>query len=152
MPAPVISRSRVIEAPASTIFDLLADPAAHAHFDGSGTVRSAVGNPKRLALGAKFAMNMRIMVPYRITNTVVEFEEGRRIAWRHFGGHIWRYELEPVDGGTRVTETFDGSTSHTPWLLPLMGVEKKHPAAIEATLDRLAAAATSAAADGSPTS
>ena len=24
-----------------------------------------------------------------------------------FGGRIWRYELEPVDGGTRVRETWD---------------------------------------------
>ena len=148
MAAPVISRSRVIDAPASTIFDLLADPAAHARFDGSGTVRSVAGYSQRLVLGAKFAMNMRIMLPYRITNTVVELEEGRRIAWRHFGGHIWCYELEPVDGGTKVTETFDGTTSHAPWLLSLMGVEKKHPLAMEATLERLAAAATSATSKG----
>ena len=32
---------------------------------------------------------------------VVEFEEDRRIAWRHYGHHIWRYTLEPTDGGTR---------------------------------------------------
>jgi hypothetical protein len=24
-----------------------------------------------------------------------------------FGGRIWRYELEPVDGGTRVRESWD---------------------------------------------
>lgn len=143
MTPPVISRSRVVAAPAAAIFELLADPAAHARFDGSGTVRSAAGNPSRLALGATFAMNMRIGLPYRITNTVVEFEEGRRIAWRHMGGHIWRYELTPVDGGTEVTETFDGTTSRAPWLLRLMGVEHKHPAAIEGTLARLAEAVAS---------
>ncbi|MDA8269668.1 MAG: SRPBCC family protein [Actinomycetota bacterium] len=138
MTAPVIARSRVIPASPAAIFDLLADPAAHARLDGSGSVRSAVGNPARLSLGATFAMNMRIGLPYRVTNTVVEFEEGRRIAWRHFGGHVWRYELEPVDGGTRVTETFDGSTSKAPVVLTLMGVARKHPLAMEATLQRLA--------------
>ncbi len=136
----VISRTRVIPAPPGRIFDLLADPAAHARFDGSGTVRSAAGNPGRLVLGSRFAMNMRIGLPYRITNTVVEFEENRLIAWRHFGGHIWRYELRPVDGGTEVTETFDGSKSRAPLLLVLMGVGKKHPRSIEQTLERLAEA------------
>ena len=43
-----------------------------------------------------------------------EFEENRRIAWAHVGGHRWRYELEEVDGGTRVTESFDWSTSRAP--------------------------------------
>lgn len=143
MSALVIARSRVIPASPASIFDLLADPAAHARLDGSGTVRSAVGNPDRLSLGATFAMNMRIGLPYRVTNTVVEFEEGRRIAWRHFGGHVWRYELEPVDGGTRVTETFDGSTSKAPLVLTLMGAARKHPLAMEATLQRLADAVAS---------
>ena len=41
-------------------------------------------------------MKMKIGAPYKILNEVVEFEEGRRIAWRHFAGHIWRYILEPV--------------------------------------------------------
>ena len=106
-------------------------------------MRSAIGNPGRLSPGATFAMRMRIGLPYRVTNTVVEFEEGRRIAWRHAGGHVWRYELEPVDGGTRVTETFDGSTSKAPVVLALMGVARKHPLAMEATLQRLADAVAS---------
>lgn len=127
----------MIHAPASRIFDILADPSKHSELDGSGTVRGAVGNPPRLCEGARFSMAMRMGLPYRVTNEVVEFEEGRRIAWRHFGGHVWRYDLEPVEGGTRVTETFDGRTSKAPLVLALMGVEKRHPAAMEATLARL---------------
>ena len=46
-------------------------------------------------------------MPYKITNEVVEFDEPSLIAWRHMGGHIWRYRLRPVDGGTEVTEEFD---------------------------------------------
>jgi hypothetical protein len=49
-------------------------------------------------------------------NHVVEFEEGRRIAWRPAEpgeqppGHLWRWELEPLDDGrTRVTHTYDWS-------------------------------------------
>jgi hypothetical protein len=78
-------------------------------------------------------------VPYRVTNTVVEYDENRLIAWQHFGKHRWRYELEPVDGGTRVTETFDYSTAAWPKGIELMGYPAKHCANIDATLERLAA-------------
>lgn len=135
-----VSAERVVAAPAERVFEVLADPAQHPAIDGSGSVRaSRTAEPERLALGARFGMSMRIGLPYAITNVVVEFEEGRRIAWRHFGGHRWRWELEPVDGGrTRVTETFDWSTSHAPWLLELAGAPARNRRAIEATLDRLA--------------
>ncbi len=82
---------------------------------------------------------MRWGVPYPIENTVVEFEEGHLIAWRHLGGHRWRYELEPVEGGTKVTETFDWSTSKSPAALELLRIPQRNTASIEKTLDRLAA-------------
>ena len=133
-----VSASRVIAAEPQVIFDLLADPSAHARFDGSGTVQAVQeGGPQRLEEGARFGMQMKMGAPYRILNTVVEFEEGQRIAWRHFGGHRWRYELEDVDGGTRVTETFDWSTAKLPVAIELAGFPKKNLAAIEATLVRL---------------
>ena len=62
-----------IDAPAQVIFDLIANPAAHQRFDGSGTVKKAISGPERLYLGARFGMAMKIKVPYRIKNTVVEF-------------------------------------------------------------------------------
>jgi hypothetical protein len=83
-------------------------------------------------------MDMRIGLPYRIKNTVVEFEEGRRIAWRHFGRHIWRYELEPVDGGTLVTETFDWSGVPVKAYITLMKWPERHEKNMAATLERLA--------------
>ena len=70
-----------INAPASKIFDLLASPAAHQRFDGSGSVKDAISGPERLFLGATFGMAMKIKVPYRIKNTVVEFEENKKIMW-----------------------------------------------------------------------
>ena len=138
-----VSVSRVIDAPAQKIFDILADPAMHPVIDGSDTVqKSHPSNPSRLSEGAKFGMNMRMGLPYRIKNTVVEFEEGRRIAWRHFGRHRWRYELEPADGGTKVTETFDYSFARIPAVIDALGFPKKHPAGMEATLERLEREAT----------
>ncbi len=61
-------------------------------------------------------MDMKRVLPYGMTNTVTEFDEGKRIAWApkpangrgaRFFGRIWRYELEPIEGGTRVRETWD---------------------------------------------
>ncbi|MGA1438476.1 MAG: SRPBCC family protein [Ilumatobacteraceae bacterium] len=135
-----VSGSKVIAADPGPIFDLLAEPARHGEIDGSGTVLAVRGGSRRLALGSKFGMDMKLgPLPYRISNEVVEFEENRRIAWAHLGGHRWRYELEPVEGGTEVTETFDWSTARSPKFIELMGYPKKHPANIAATLDRLAA-------------
>lgn len=140
MSARVVSVSRVIDSSPEVIFEVLADPARHGEIDGSGMVQNVRGQSQRLALGSTFGMDMKIgPLPYRISNRVVEFEDGRLIAWAHFGGHRWRYELEPVDGGTKVTESFDWSTSKLPQAIELAGYPKRHPANMEATLARLAA-------------
>ena len=136
----VISRSIVVKAPAEQVFETLANPRRHPDFDGSGSVRGAVTGPERLSLGAKFGMDMRLVVPYRISSQVKEFDEGRRIAWAHIGGHRWRYELEPLpDGSTRVTETFDATTARSARALKLMDAYNRNARAIEETLPRLAA-------------
>ena len=137
-PDKIVSVSLFVPAPADKIFELLADPRRHKEIDGSGSVReSQVNAPQRLFLGAQFGMNMRIGLPYKITNTVVEFEEGRRIAWRHFGGHIWRYILEPADGGTRVTEQFDWNTNKSPLMLKVMNAIPRNKQAMEKTLQNM---------------
>lgn len=109
----VVSVERVIPAPPEKIFELLANPARHREIDGSGTVRDPE-HTERLKLGSTFDMKMKLGVPYTMRNTVVEFEEGRKIAWqprpkrfKKMGGRIWRYELEPVAGGTKVRESWD---------------------------------------------
>jgi hypothetical protein len=127
-----------IDAPAAAIFDLLADPSKHALLDGSGTVQGVESGPQRLSLGAHFGMGMRVKVPYRTDNTVVEFEEGRLIAWSHFNRHRWRYELEPLDeASTRVTETFDGRTAIFPPSLLLLDAYRNNQVAVAKTLVRL---------------
>ncbi|MFM8625420.1 MAG: SRPBCC family protein [Actinomycetota bacterium] len=134
----VVARSTIVPAPPGEIFEVLADPRRHGEIDGSGSVKSAfVDAPERLHLDAKFGMKMRIVVPYSMKNTVVEFEENRRIAWRHLGGHVWRYILEPVDGGTRVTEEFDWSTNRAPLMLAVMRAKQNNAVAIEKTLENL---------------
>lgn len=134
-----VSRSVVVPAPAEEVFALLADPRRHPEIDGSGTVQAAMSGPDRLSAGASFGMRMRYGVPYVIKNTVVEFEEGRRIAWRHFGHHVWRYELEPLEGGARITETFDWAPARAPKVLELLGIPARNARSVDATLERLAA-------------
>ncbi len=107
---------RVIAAPPEAIFAFLVDPRKHREIDGSGTVRDAKGEPQTLELGSTFGMSMKMGVPYSMESTVIEYEKDRRIAWqthgptrigKYVGGRIWRYELEPVDGGTKVSESWD---------------------------------------------
>ncbi len=95
------------------VFDWLCDTTNHVTNDGSGHVVKPIGAATLSAKGDTFGMQMKWVVPYRVTNTVVEFDRDTRIAWRHFAGHRWRYELEPVAGGTRVTESFDISRTPT---------------------------------------
>ena len=131
-----VARSRLIAAAASDIFDVLANPARHSEIDGSGSVIGSNANaPARLSLGSPFGMSMRIGVPYKIENTVVEFVENETIAWRHFGGHVWRYQLRPgaEPGTTDVTETFDWSGSKFPLGLELA----RNATSMERTLDRM---------------
>jgi uncharacterized protein YndB with AHSA1/START domain len=120
----------VISAPAEKIFDLIADPRSHQLFDGSGTIQKSISGPNRLSLGAKFGMGMKIKVPYRITNKVVAFEEGKKISWSHLMKWTWTYELQDLgDGKTQVTETFSGAD--IPWFaqrwLSATGAIKHNP-------------------------
>ena len=132
-----VSASTVVAAPTAEVFALLANPHRHHEFDGSGTVRRAVSGPQRLGPGDRFGMDMKITLPYRITNRVVEFEPDRRIGWCHFARAVWRYELEPVDGGTRITETFDYGGSPVAKGIELLGFPKGNAKSIRDTLRRL---------------
>lgn len=132
------SASIIINAPAAEIFNLLANPAMHSVIDGSKSVQSVIKAPSRLSLDARFSMNMKIGVRYRITNRVVEFEEGRLIAWRHLGRWIWRYELKEITPTqTVVVESFDGNSSPLQWWLRMRKAYPYVQIAIAKSLVRL---------------
>ena len=119
-----------IEAPANKIFELLASPAAHQRFDGSGTIQRAISGPERLFLGAQFGIAMKIKVPYRIKNTVVAFEENKRITWCHMMKWTWSYELNALSPTqTVVTESFDASKipAFAKWWLKKTGAMAHNP-------------------------
>ncbi|HET7387479.1 MAG TPA: SRPBCC family protein [Nocardioidaceae bacterium] len=146
----IVSESITVGAPASVVFAILTDPRQHSRIDGSGSVRGLIEGPERLEKGSRFGVSMRLFgLPYSITNRVVEFEPDRRIAWRHFGAHRWRYELEPTgNGGTTVTESFDYTRNDrvSERVMALAGFPERNRRGISATLTRLKAAAESDAA------
>jgi len=149
----LISASTTVDAPPSTVFAILSDPRQHSRIDGSGSVGTVIEGPDQVqAKGETFTVHMKLFgVPYKITNRIVELEQDRRIAWRHFGAHRWRYELAPTDdGGTTVTETFDYSRYSPLWkrLLHVAGFPDRNRRGIEQTLDRLRDAAEADAAKG----
>lgn len=141
----VVSVERVIPAPPEKIFDLLADPSRHKDIDGSGSVRDSKEPSQRLKLGSTFGMNMKIGLPYSMVSEVIEFDENRRIAWQSRppskigsklgGGRIWRYELEPVNGGTRVRESWDISQEKIKAIVK--PARKRTRVAMEKTLARI---------------
>jgi hypothetical protein len=148
----VESVERVVPAPPEPIFTLVADARRHQDINGNGTVRDAVEAPERLSLGATFRLNMDFKGPYTMVSTVIEYDENRRIAWQSrpwhgdakwrqlFGGRIWRYELEPVEGGTLVRESWDLSEERSRWLV--RGYGRKTRVNMTRTLERIEALVT----------
>jgi hypothetical protein len=143
-----VSVERVIKAPASAIFAIVADASRHPEIDGSGSVvKVKDGAPDHLALGSTFGMSMKAGLPYSMSNTVIEYEPSRVIAWqtsmpgplgRFLGGRIWRYDFEEDDAGTKVTETWDISKDKQAFLMRLGNLHQKTATAMSKTLDRLA--------------
>jgi uncharacterized protein YndB with AHSA1/START domain len=108
----VVTASREISAGASRIFDLIADPAQQPRWDGNDNLGEAAPGQRVRQAGDVFTMTL-VRGAVR-ENHVVEFDEGRLIAWtpaepgQKPPGHLWRWELEPAGPArTRVTHTYD---------------------------------------------
>ncbi len=142
--ARVANATREVAADAGKIFELIADPTQQPRWDGNDNLAQAPGGQRVRVVGDVFTMtttkgNIR-------ENHVVEFDEGRRIAWKPAEpgqdppGHLWRWVLEPIDSShTRVTHTYDWTE---------LTDEKRFPRArattaekLQASVDRLAALA-----------
>jgi len=114
---PKIAGARiVINRPASELFNFIANPKNHPKIDGSKMVRGKAYGPKRLSMNSWFVMRQLRIIPYFMPNKIVEFEEGKLIAWRNALPSRWRYEFISLpDGSTQVTQYLD--CSHTPIML-----------------------------------
>jgi uncharacterized protein YndB with AHSA1/START domain len=132
-PPKVVTASREIAAPAGKIFELIADPSLQPRWDGNDNLAEAQAGQRVGAVGDVFTTTLTMGSDR--TNHVVEFEEGRLIAWRPSEpgqeppGHLWRWQLEPVDDSrTLVTHTYDWSR---------LTDETRLPRARATTADRL---------------
>ncbi|MFI6866290.1 SRPBCC family protein [Nocardia sp. NPDC050406] len=108
----IVTASREIAADAAEIFELIADPAQQPRWDGNDNLSEAPAGQRVRSVGEVFTMTLTKGLVRE--NHIVEFDEGRRIAWlpaepgQRPPGHLWRWELEPVgEGRTRVTHTYD---------------------------------------------
>lgn len=108
----IISASATVDAPAETIFELIADPARQPEWDGNNNLSTADSSPRVTAAGDVFSM---VLTNGKVRhNHVVEFAQNEVIAWKPAGvdqppaGHLWRWELERLDEArTTVTHTYD---------------------------------------------
>jgi uncharacterized protein YndB with AHSA1/START domain len=140
----VVSATCEIAAGAEQIFEFIADPSQQPRWDGNDNLSEAPEGQRVRAVGDVFIMtttrgNVR-------ENHVVEFDEGRRIAWRPAEpgqeppGHLWRWELKPIDSShTRVTHTYDWTELTDKGRIPRARATTADR--LRASLDRLAALA-----------
>ena len=117
-----ITVSRVIDAPAEEIFEVLTLPAKHPSLDASGTVVS--GTDQRIQnVGDVFVMNMHAEMmggDYKTENHVTGLDPNKLIAWKpcpegttvEDNGWEWVYELQP-EGSDSTTVTLTYSWEHS---------------------------------------
>jgi uncharacterized protein YndB with AHSA1/START domain len=137
----VDSASREIAAPVEKIFELIADPSLQPQWDGNDNLAEARTGQRVRAVGDVFTTTLTMGSDR--TNHVVEFEEGRLIAWRPSEpgmeppGHLWRWQLEFVDDArTLVTHTYDWSRLTDETRLPRARATTAYK--LQASIERLA--------------
>jgi uncharacterized protein YndB with AHSA1/START domain len=140
----VVSASCEIAAGPEQIFELIADPAQQPRWDGNENLAEAAAGQRVRGVGDVFSMTLTGGAVRE--NHVVEFDEGRRIAWtpaepgRQPPGHLWRWELEPAGASrTRVTQTYDWTRLTDE--KRLVRARATTVARLQASLDRLTALA-----------
>ena len=122
-----IEVQRPIAADAAAIFAVVSSPEGHVQIDASGMLMSSTGEPAT-AVGDTFvihmdreALNDYPLGLYDVTVEIRGREQDREIAWTIVGqikpqiGHVYGYRLEPVEGGTRVTQYYDWSNIDEAW-------------------------------------
>ncbi|MEJ8278779.1 SRPBCC family protein [Pseudonocardia spirodelae] len=146
-PPTVVTAAREIAAPPDRVFELVADPVRQPEWDGNDNLAEAVPGRVR-AVGDVFTTTLTHGGVRE--NRIVEFQEGRRIAWLPSEpggtppGHLWRWELEPVDGGrTRVTGTYDWTGLDPDDAFRQKRARATTSGSLRASLDRLAEVAES---------
>ena len=108
----IVQATKIIHAPAADIFELIADPARQPEWEGNDNLAEAPEGQRITNVNQEFTMHLTN--GQSRTNYVVEFSEGRVIAWNPAPtgeaarGHLFRWELRPLnETATEVTHTYD---------------------------------------------
>jgi len=94
----VVSATREIAAGPEEIFEFIADPAQQPRWDGNENLAAAPAGQRVRRAGEVFLMTLTGGAVRE--NHVVEFDEGRCMAWKPAEpakeppGHLWRWDLE----------------------------------------------------------
>jgi uncharacterized protein YndB with AHSA1/START domain len=140
----IVIVAREVAASSERIFELIADPAEQPRWDGNENLKEAAPGQRVRDVGDVFTMELTIGSVRE--NHVVDFVEGRRIAWKpaEVGkappGHRWAWELEPLlPSRTLVTHTYDWTDLTEEQRVPRARATTAEK--LQASLDRLAALA-----------
>ena len=118
-----VSVSRGIAAPAEEVWALVTDLAAMGRWSPENRGGKWIGGATGAAVGARFlGRNGRGKRAWPTVVTVSECDQPRRFAFElrigRLGGADWIYDIEPVDKGCLVTETW---VDRRTWLLARIG-------------------------------
>lgn len=153
MPADTsLTVTRLIDAPAGELFDVLTLPARHKEIDGSGRVVSDDRTDRITAVGQVFTMNMHVegRGDYQTDNHVTGYDKNALVAWQTAlagtdpAGWEWVWELQQ-DGpdATNVSLTYDWGKVTDKAVLERVGFPAISKEELEASLGNLAAAVSS---------
>ncbi|MGZ6888093.1 MAG: SRPBCC family protein [Acidimicrobiia bacterium] len=106
--------STVIDAPADQLYDMVADMPRMGEWSRECATVEWLDGATGPAAGARFVghnhTGPRGVIKWSRQGTVLVAERGREFAFATEEGGVegttWRYRFEPVDGGTRVTESY----------------------------------------------
>lgn len=106
--------STVIDAPAEQLYDMIADLSRMGEWSPECVAAEWTDGATGPATGARFVGHNRTgprgMIKWSRRGTVLAADRGREFAFATEEGGVegttWRYRLESVDGGTRVTESY----------------------------------------------
>ena len=143
------SASVVINQDPATVFALITDVTRTGEWSPECTSGRWVGGATGPAVGAKFEGDNALVVGgmtlkrWTTTSEVTEYVPGELFAFLAEGYTTWRYDLEAVEGGTSVTESFDFTTASATQRF-LYETVVRRPASMvkgmQKTLDRMKAA------------
>lgn len=145
-----ITVSRVIDASAQDLFNVLSNPERHAELDGSGFVISDEKSDRITATGQVFRMNMsgpHMGGDYQSDNTVTGYDKNHLLAWATAPadtdppGWEWVWELDAQGpDSTDVRLTYDWTKVTDKELLAKLHFPLVEQSALEDSLGNLASA------------